>query len=41
MSGGRDPGPGGGGAAAAASTRAGFVTGKKAERRDYMHQVFI
>ena len=28
-------------AAVAASTRAGFVPGKKAERRDYMHQVFI
>ena len=35
----RDPGPAGAGAAA--STRVGFLPGKKAERRGYMHQVFI
>ena len=40
---GRNPGPAAAAAAAAAaaSTRAGFVPDKKAERRDYMHQVFI
>ena len=38
----RDPGPAAAGAAVAtASTRADFLTGKKDERRGYMHQVFI
>ena len=40
---GRDPWPAAAAAAAAAaaSTRAGFLSDKKAERGGYMHQVFI
>ena len=43
MNKGRDPGPAAvaAAAAAAASTRAGFLPGKKSERRGYMHQLFI